>query len=50
MNSWQGDELISVNGVDVLGKSSFEASSLLLGPNGTSVNIMVVFLNTAGPQ
>ncbi|KAM3284754.1 carboxyl-terminal-processing peptidase 1, chloroplastic [Capsicum chacoense] len=37
----QGDELISVNGVDVLGKSSFEASSLLLGPNGTSVNIMV---------
>ncbi|KAK6797270.1 hypothetical protein RDI58_004972 [Solanum bulbocastanum] len=37
----QGDELISVNGVDMLGKSSFEASSLLLGPNGTSVNIMV---------
>ncbi|KAJ8549379.1 hypothetical protein K7X08_033086 [Anisodus acutangulus] len=37
----QGDELISVNGVDVLGKSAFEVSSLLLGPNGTSVNIMV---------
>ncbi|CAN4082100.1 unnamed protein product [Withania somnifera] len=36
----QGDELISVNGVDVLSKSAFEASSLLLGPNGTSLNIM----------
>ncbi|CAN4080142.1 unnamed protein product [Withania somnifera] len=37
----QGDELLSVNGVDVMGKSAFEASSLLLGPSGTSVNIMI---------
>ncbi|KAG8385344.1 hypothetical protein BUALT_Bualt03G0033000 [Buddleja alternifolia] len=37
----QGDELLSVNGVDVKGKSAFEASSLLQGPSETFVNIMV---------
>ncbi|KAL9146110.1 hypothetical protein ABFS82_13G088400 [Erythranthe guttata] len=37
----QGDELLSINGVDVKGKSAFEASSLLQGPNETFVNIMV---------
>ncbi|XP_019258489.1 PREDICTED: carboxyl-terminal-processing peptidase 1, chloroplastic isoform X2 [Nicotiana attenuata] len=37
----QGDELVSVNGVNVRNKSAFEASSLLLGPSGTFVNIMV---------
>nr|AAL99045.1 D1 protease-like protein precursor [Nicotiana plumbaginifolia] len=37
----QGDELVSVNGVNVRDKSAFEASSLLLGPSGTFVNIMV---------
>ncbi|KAL6500749.1 Carboxyl-terminal-processing peptidase 1, chloroplastic [Orobanche hederae] len=37
----QGDELLSINGVDVKGKSVFEASSMLQGPNETFVNIMV---------
>nr|XP_016484650.1 PREDICTED: carboxyl-terminal-processing peptidase 1, chloroplastic-like isoform X2 [Nicotiana tabacum] len=37
----QGDELVSVNGVNMRDKSAFEASSLLLGPSGTFVNIMV---------
>ncbi|XP_070051542.1 carboxyl-terminal-processing peptidase 1, chloroplastic isoform X2 [Nicotiana tomentosiformis] len=37
----EGDELVSVNGVNVRDKSAFEASSLLLGPSGTFVNIMV---------
>ncbi|KAI3719713.1 hypothetical protein L6452_20615 [Arctium lappa] len=37
----QGDELLSVNGVNVKGKSTFEALSILQGPNDTSVNIMV---------
>ncbi|KAM7524948.1 hypothetical protein LguiA_014850 [Lonicera macranthoides] len=37
----QGDELLSINGVDVKGKSAFEASSLLQGPNETFVNIKV---------
>nr|XP_017227536.1 PREDICTED: carboxyl-terminal-processing peptidase 1, chloroplastic isoform X1 [Daucus carota subsp. sativus] len=37
----QGDELLSVNGVDVRGKSAFEASSLIQGPSETVVNIMV---------
>ncbi|XP_031110871.1 carboxyl-terminal-processing peptidase 1, chloroplastic [Ipomoea triloba] len=37
----QGDELLSVNGMDVKGKSAFEASSLIQGPSGTIVNIMV---------
>ena len=40
----QGDELLSVNGVDVKGKSAFEALSLIQGPSDTSVNIMVVIL------
>lgn len=37
----QGDELISIDGVDVIGRSGFEAMSLLQGPNETFVNIMV---------
>ena len=37
----QGDELLSVNGVDIKGKSSFEALTLLQGPTDTSVNITV---------
>ncbi|KAI7734230.1 hypothetical protein M8C21_011543 [Ambrosia artemisiifolia] len=37
----QGDELLSVNGVDVKGKSAFEALSILQGPSETSVNIVV---------
>ncbi|KAK1425377.1 hypothetical protein QVD17_20729 [Tagetes erecta] len=37
----QGDELLSINGVDVKGKSAFEALSILQGPSETSVNIMV---------
>lgn len=41
---FQGDELLSVNGVDVRGKSAFEASSLIQGPSETVVNIMVVDL------
>ncbi|XP_020554175.1 carboxyl-terminal-processing peptidase 1, chloroplastic isoform X3 [Sesamum indicum] len=37
----QGDELLSINGVDVKGKSAFEASSMLQGPSETFVNVMV---------
>ncbi|CDP17322.1 unnamed protein product [Coffea canephora] len=37
----QGDELLSVNGVDIRGKSAFEASSLLQGPGETFVDITV---------
>ncbi|KAK1299254.1 hypothetical protein QJS10_CPB14g00529 [Acorus calamus] len=37
----QGDEILSVNGVDVKGKSAFEVSSLLQGPNETFVTIEV---------
>ncbi|KAK6917232.1 Tail specific protease, partial [Dillenia turbinata] len=37
----QGDEILSVNGVDVRGKSAFEVSSMLQGPNETFVNIQV---------
>ncbi|KAK6124145.1 hypothetical protein DH2020_042118 [Rehmannia glutinosa] len=37
----QGDELLSINGVDVKGKSAFEASSILQGPSETFVNITV---------
>ncbi|KAA8514986.1 hypothetical protein F0562_018227 [Nyssa sinensis] len=37
----QGDEVLSVNGVDVRGKSAFEASSLLQGPNETFVTFKV---------
>ncbi|KAK9153242.1 hypothetical protein Sjap_000722 [Stephania japonica] len=37
----QGDEILSVNGVDIRGKSAFEVSSLLQGPNETFVTIEV---------
>ncbi|OMO93917.1 hypothetical protein CCACVL1_06279 [Corchorus capsularis] len=37
----QGDEVLAVNGEDVRGKSAFEVSSLLQGPNETFVNIKV---------
>ncbi|XP_059664713.1 carboxyl-terminal-processing peptidase 1, chloroplastic isoform X2 [Cornus florida] len=37
----QGDEVLSVNGVDVRGKSAFEVSSLLQGPNETFVTMKV---------
>ncbi|CAA0823695.1 Carboxyl-terminal-processing peptidase 1-chloroplastic [Striga hermonthica] len=37
----QGDELLSINGVDVKGKSAFEASSMLQGPSETLVNITI---------
>ncbi|KAJ1426199.1 Tail specific protease [Sesbania bispinosa] len=37
----QGDEILTVNNMEVKGKSAFEVSSLLQGPNGTSVTIQV---------
>ncbi|KAF7150226.1 hypothetical protein RHSIM_Rhsim02G0153500 [Rhododendron simsii] len=37
----QGDEFLAVNGVDVKGKSAFEVSSLLQGPNETFVTVQV---------
>ncbi|XP_024024337.1 carboxyl-terminal-processing peptidase 1, chloroplastic isoform X1 [Morus notabilis] len=37
----QGDEVLSVNGMDVAGKSAFEVLSLLQGPNETSVTLKV---------
>ncbi|KAJ1284654.1 hypothetical protein BS78_03G221800 [Paspalum vaginatum] len=37
----QGDELLSVNGTDVRGKSAFDASSMLQGPKDTFVTIKV---------
>ncbi|KAJ6810450.1 carboxyl-terminal-processing peptidase 1, chloroplastic-like isoform X3 [Iris pallida] len=37
----QGDELLSVNGVDVKGKSAFDVSTLLQGPKETFVTIEV---------
>ncbi|KAK9267451.1 hypothetical protein L1049_009877 [Liquidambar formosana] len=37
----QGDEVLSVNGVDMRGKSAFEVSSLLQGPNETFVTLEV---------
>ncbi|KAK1276145.1 hypothetical protein QJS04_geneDACA000764 [Acorus gramineus] len=37
----QGDEILSVNEIDVKGKSAFEVSSLLQGPNETFVTIEV---------
>ncbi|XP_039005961.1 carboxyl-terminal-processing peptidase 1, chloroplastic-like isoform X1 [Hibiscus syriacus] len=37
----QGDEVLAVNGEDVMGKSAFEVSSLLQGPNETCVTIKV---------
>lgn len=38
----KGDEVLAVNGDDVRGKSAFEVSSLLQGPNETYVTIVVV--------
>jgi len=35
----QGDELLSVNGIDVRGKSAFDTSSMLQGPKETFVTI-----------
>ncbi|XP_073025334.1 carboxyl-terminal-processing peptidase 1, chloroplastic isoform X2 [Primulina eburnea] len=46
----QGDELLSIDGVDVIGRSAFEASSLLQGPNETFVNIMVKHGNCGSVQ
>ncbi|XP_038894566.1 carboxyl-terminal-processing peptidase 1, chloroplastic isoform X2 [Benincasa hispida] len=37
----QGDEVLAVNGVDARGKSAFEVSSLLQGPNETLVTVKV---------
>ncbi|CAA7014444.1 unnamed protein product [Microthlaspi erraticum] len=37
----QGDEILAVNGMDVVGKSSFEVSSLLQGPSKTFVVLKV---------
>lgn len=42
---WQGDEVLAVNGVDVKGKSAFEVSSLLQGPNETFVTVQVVVVH-----
>ncbi|XP_004504235.1 carboxyl-terminal-processing peptidase 1, chloroplastic [Cicer arietinum] len=44
----QGDEILAVNNTEVKGKSAFEVSSLLQGPNGTSVTIQVMHGN-CGP-
>nr|XP_048331691.1 carboxyl-terminal-processing peptidase 1, chloroplastic isoform X2 [Ziziphus jujuba var. spinosa] len=46
----QGDEIIAVNGVDVTGKSAFEVSSLLQGPNETFVTIKVKHGNCGPTQ
>ncbi|XP_051128379.1 carboxyl-terminal-processing peptidase 1, chloroplastic isoform X3 [Andrographis paniculata] len=46
----QGDELLSINGVDVQGKSAFEASSMLQGPGETFVNITVKHGNCGPAQ
>lgn len=40
--NYQGDELLSVNGIDVKGKSAFDASSMLQGPKETFVTIKVM--------
>lgn len=37
----QGDEVLSVNGEDIKGKSAFEVSSMLQGPNETFVTVEV---------
>ncbi|CAN1787841.1 Carboxyl-terminal-processing peptidase 1, chloroplastic [Linum perenne] len=37
----KGDEILAVNGEEVQGKSAFEVSSLLQGPNETFVTIKV---------
>ncbi|KAG0456655.1 hypothetical protein HPP92_024443 [Vanilla planifolia] len=42
----QGDELLSVNGLSVKGKSAFEVFSMLQGPQETFVDIEVIY--TAG--
>lgn len=42
MINYQGDELLSVNGIDVRGKSAFDASSMLQGPKETFVTIKVM--------
>ncbi|KGN65570.1 carboxyl-terminal-processing peptidase 1, chloroplastic isoform X1 [Cucumis sativus] len=44
----QGDEIVAVNGVDAGGKSAFEVSSLLQGPNETLVTVKVMHGN-CGP-
>ncbi|KAI3442307.1 uncharacterized protein J3R85_001424 [Psidium guajava] len=44
----EGDEILAVNGGDIRGKSAVEVSSLLQGPNGTSVKIEVKHHN-CGP-
>lgn len=36
--------MLAVNGVDVRGKSAFEVSSLLQGPNETFVTVKVMIL------
>lgn len=41
----QGDELLSVNGINVRGKSAFDVSSMLQGPKETYVTIEVGFEN-----
>ena len=38
---YQGDELLSVNGIDIRGKSAFDVSSMLQGPKETFVTIKV---------
>ncbi|XP_015574940.2 carboxyl-terminal-processing peptidase 1, chloroplastic isoform X1 [Ricinus communis] len=42
----QGDEILAVNGEDVRGKSAFEVSSSLQGPNETFVTIKVYQFGT----
>ncbi|KAK8933799.1 hypothetical protein KSP39_PZI015522 [Platanthera zijinensis] len=37
----QGDEILSINGLDIMGKSAFEVSSMLQGPQETFVTIEV---------
>lgn len=46
----QGDEVLSVNGVDARGKSAFEILSLLQGPNETFVTIKVKHGNCGPTQ
>ncbi|XP_022955149.1 carboxyl-terminal-processing peptidase 1, chloroplastic isoform X2 [Cucurbita moschata] len=45
----EGDEVLAVNGVDARGKSAFEVSSLLQGPNETQVTVKVKHGN-CGPE
>lgn len=46
----QGDEVLSVNGMDVRGKTSFEVLSLLQGPTETFVDIEVKHGNCGAVQ